>query len=81
MRKQSYLSAQNELGDDIKKMTGLGAMSGDCGVQDVNTLESRTLFERMARHKAISDILKGPDSDDEYEEYQRKKLSQIDQEI
>lgn len=50
----------------------------ECGVQDVNTLESRTLMERMARHKAISDSLKGPDSDDEYETYQRKKLSAID---
>ena len=50
-------------------MTGLGAMGGDCGVQDVNTLESRTLFERMARHKAIGDLLRGPDSDDEYEEF------------
>ena len=50
-------------------MTGYDAMMTDCGVQDVNTLESRSLYERFARHKAISDILRGPDSDDEYEEF------------
>ena len=65
----------------MKQMTGLGAMSADCGVQDVNTLESRTLYERMARHKAVGDSLRGPDSDDEYEETQRKKLDGIDKEL
>ena len=44
-------------------------------------MESRTLYERMARHKAVGDSLRGPDSDDEYEETQRKKLDGIDKEL
>ena len=40
------------------------------------------MFERMARHRAISDMFKSKDSDEEeYEETQRKKLSKIDQEL
>jgi len=40
------------------------------------------LFERMERHRAISDMFKNKDSDEEeYEETQRKKLSKIDQEL
>ena len=47
----------------------------------VNSLESRSLKERMERHRAISELLKiqEPDSDDEFEEqFARKNLSVID---
>ena len=38
--------------------------------------------ERMARHRALRDSLRDPDEDDDYyEEYQRKKLNRIDQEL
>ena len=40
------------------------------------------MLERMERHRAISDMFKSRDSDEEeYEEIQRKKLSKIDKEL
>ena len=60
----------------MKEMTGLKSLMQGCGVQDVNTLESRTLFERMQRHRTISDMYKFEDSDEEeYEAFQRSKLN------
>ena len=52
----------------------------------VNSLETRTLKERMARHKAITDSLKinadSSSDDDDYEErYRRKSASKIEQEL
>ena len=64
---------------EMKKMTGYNALMQGCGVQDVNALETRSLRERMARHRALRDSLRDPDEDDDYyEEYQRKKLNRID---
>ena len=70
------------MAEELKEMTGFNSLMQGCGVEDVNTLESRTLLERMERHRAISDMFKSRDSDEEeYEELQRKKLSKIDQEL
>ena len=79
----SYVDGSFDVSEDIKKLTGYNTLMQGCGVVDVNTLESRTLLERMERHRAISDLLKvQSDSDEEeYEAAQRKKLSQIDREI
>ena len=52
------------------------------GVQDVLSLETRTLRERMSRHQAVREALNADhdsDSSDEgYENYKRKQMSKID---
>ena len=78
----SYVDGAHNIDAQIKKMTGYNALMQGCGIQDVNSLETRTLRERMARHRALRDTLRDPDEDDDYyEEYQRKKLNRIDQEL
>lgn len=76
--------SHGQVSDDLKRMTGYQMMAQSAGSMGVNSLESRSLKERMERHRAISELLKiqEPDSDDEFEEqFARKNLSVIDQEI
>lgn len=56
-----------------------------CGIEDVLSLETRTLRERMARHRAISDILRrsnpsedDSDDDNDYDQFNKKQMSAID---
>ncbi len=73
-----------KVSEDLKKMTGYQMMAQSAGSMGVNLLESRTLKERMERHRAIRELLKTqePDSDEEFEEhYARKNLSSIDKEL
>ena len=67
----------------MKKLTGITSLLQNMA-QDINSLETRSLRERMARHKAISDSLKqgvDSDSDDYEEEFRRKQASKVEQEI
>ena len=55
------------MAEEIKQATGL--MAG-CGIEDVFSLETRSLKERMERHRAISDILRrsNPEEQDSSDE-------------
>lgn len=51
----------------------------------MNTLESRTLHERMARHRAIADLLKQPEDFDDFSDDEdmpkKKNVSALDQQL
>ena len=59
---QSYGAAQKTVAEEIKEETGL--MAGYF-IEDVYSLETRSLKERMERHRAISDILRRSNPEDE----------------
>ena len=63
-------------------MTGFSNINKVFGIVQPDSLESRTLEERFKRHRAIMDMFKSKDSDEEeFEEMQKKKLSKIDREL
>lgn len=53
----SYLSNESSISSEIKKMTGYATMMQGKALTGVNALESRTLRERLARHRALTDLL------------------------
>ena len=64
------MTNQHQISKDIQQMTGFATMMHGKAMTGVNSLEARTLRERMARHRALTDLLKSEQVDGDEEDFE-----------